>query len=76
VPAPDVPAGIEPAPLARTEGVAGRLLDLLSPVPVPEDALIRALEQPAASVAEALLDLELAGRILRHPGGQVSLAPI
>jgi len=76
VPAPAVPAGIEPAPVVRTEGVAGRVLDLLSPVPVPEDALIRALEQPAASVAEALLDLELAGRILRHPGGQVSLAPI
>ena len=36
--------------------------------------LIRDLGAPAATVAAALLDLELAGQILRHPGGLVSLA--
>ena len=39
-----------------------------------EDTLIRELAAPAATVAAALVDLELAGRILRHPGGLVSLA--
>jgi DNA processing protein len=51
-----------------------RLLALVGPTPVAEDLLIRDLAQPAAAVAAALLDLELAGRILRHPGGLVSLS--
>jgi DNA processing protein len=51
-----------------------RLLDLLAPTPVAEDALIRDLALPAAAVAAALIDLELAGRIRRHPGGLVGLA--
>jgi DNA processing protein len=37
--------------------------------------LIRDLGLPAAAVAAALVDLELAGRVLRHPGGLVSLSP-
>ena len=48
-------------------------LGLLGPAPVAEDCLIRDLAQPAGTVAAALLDLELSGRILRHPGGLVSL---
>ena len=39
-----------------------------------EDLLIRDLGAPAASVAAALLDLEMGGRVLRHPGSLVSLA--
>lgn len=54
-------------------GVPGRLLSLLGPAPVEEDALTRDLGLPAAAVAAALLDLELEGRVLRHPGGKVSL---
>ncbi len=54
--------------------LASRLIGLLGPSPVPEDLLIRDLSLPAPTVAAALLDLELAGRILRHPGGLVSLA--
>jgi DNA processing protein len=41
---------------------------------VAEDLLIRDLAQPTAAVAAALLELEMAGRVLRHPGGLVSLA--
>jgi DNA processing protein len=54
-------------------GIGGRLLELLAPVPVAEDLLIRELGD-AAAVSAALLDLELAGLVLRHPGGLVSRA--
>jgi len=53
----------------------GRLLDLIGPVPVAEDLLIRELGQPPAAVSAALLDLELAGLVQRHPGGLFSRAP-
>lgn len=64
----------EPAP-PRPPGdpLEARLLGLLSTAPVTEDTLTRSLAAPAAAVAAALVDLELAGRILRHPGGLVSL---
>ena len=70
-----VPAPAPEAPLpAPPEGpLESRLIDLLGPSPVSEDLLIRDLAQPPGAVAAALLDLELAGRILRHPGGLVSL---
>lgn len=68
-----------PAPPVVPEAPAGgadlpaRLLGLLGPAPVEEDALTRDLALPAATVAAALLDLELDGRVVRHPGGKVSL---
>lgn len=51
-----------------------RLLALLGPVAVTEDMLTRALGGTAPAIAAALLDLELAGRITRSPGGGISLA--
>ena len=64
----------EPAPAPPPGDVLeARLLGLLSTAPVTEDTLTRSLAAPAAAVAAALVDLELAGRILRHPGGLVSL---
>lgn len=71
LPAPPLP----PEP-ARAEGLEGQLLPLLGPSPVPEDLLIRELGAAPGMVAALLLDLELGGRILRHPGGGVSLAPV
>jgi DNA processing protein len=72
-PAPaSAPAAPEPQPCA--EGLSGRLVELLGPTPVAEDVLIRDLGAPAATVAAALLELEMGGRVLRHPGGLVSLA--
>jgi len=79
-PAPPVPAAHGPAPPEDAppgdapDGDPARLLALLGPAPVSEDALIRDLARPAAAVAALLLDLEMAGHIRRHPGGQVSLA--
>lgn len=49
------------------------LLDGLAPTPTPVDELIRLCDFPAPIVWAALLELELAGRILRLPGNQVAL---
>jgi DNA processing protein len=68
VPLPPPP----PPDPADTAALADLLLDLLGPSPVAEDALIRETGADAAAVAAALLDLELVGRLHRHPGGLVS----
>lgn len=47
--------------------------DLLGPVPVAIDELIRQSGLPPAIIATILLELELAGRLERHAGGRVSL---
>jgi DNA processing protein len=71
---PPRPSAAPPAQPPAAEGLPGRLIDLLGPTPITEDMLIRDLAAPAAAVAAALLDLEMAGQVLRHPGGLVSLA--
>jgi DNA processing protein len=48
--------------------------ELLGPVPVPVDELIRQADLAPAIVQTVLLELELAGRLERHAGGRVSLA--
>jgi DNA processing protein len=45
----------------------------LSPTPVKVDEIIRSCHFSPAVVAGVLLELELAGRLERHPGNQVSL---
>ena len=54
----------EPAPLA----------DLLTTAPVPVDELIRQSGASPAAVQLALLELEIAGALVRHAGGRVSRA--
>jgi DNA processing protein len=54
---------------AGLEAVAERL----GPTPVAVDELVRQCHLSAAAVATLLLELELAGRIERHPGNLVSL---
>lgn len=58
------------APCGGAGGVAG----LLGPVPVSLDELVRQSGLAPAELQLALLELELAGRLERHPGGRVSLA--
>jgi len=41
---------------------------------VPVDEIVRLSGRPPAIVQTVLLELELAGRLERHAGGQVSLA--
>jgi DNA processing protein len=64
------PAGAgEPDTDARTRVVA-----LLGPTPVGIDDLVRLANATPAMVHTILLELELAGRIARRPGGLVSSA--
>lgn len=51
-----------------------RIIALLSPSSVEIDDLIRESGGSPAAVIGVLLELELAGRITRHPGGRVSIA--
>jgi DNA processing protein len=46
--------------------------DLLSPTPVEVDELVRQSHLTPSAVLTILLELELAGRLVRHPGNRVS----
>jgi len=48
------------------------VLEALGPAPVRVDELIRLCGSPAPTVLAVLLELELAGKLARHPGNQVS----
>lgn len=70
------------APPAESAGIPseGELLTArervtakLGPTPVAVDEIVRQCQLPAAVVLTILLELELAGRLTRHPGNQVSL---
>lgn len=49
-----------------------RLYELLSSSPLLIDELIRTSDLPAEQVSTILIELELAGRVERHPGNRVS----
>ena len=51
-----------------------RLLELLSPTPVDTDDLIRESHLDPGAVTAMILELSLAGKVIRHPNGAVSLA--
>jgi len=55
-----------------TESARATLLESLSTAPVQLDELIRNCQLSPQLVLVALLELELAGRVNRHPGGRVS----
>ncbi len=71
---PGLGAPAPPAPRERTggAGLLQRIVALLGPAPVAEDAVIRAAGAPPREVLAALSDLDIAGRIERHPGGMIS----
>ena len=56
---------------AMVDAIAG----LLGMAPVAIDELIRQSGAAPGTVQDALLDLELAGRLMRHAGGRISLTP-
>ncbi|RDL52138.1 hypothetical protein BLJAPNOD_03290 [Ensifer sp. M14] len=60
-----------PSPLA--DGDRATITDALGPTPVDIDDVIRHTGLPAAEVYLALIELDLAGRLNRHPSGLVSL---
>jgi DNA processing protein len=62
-----------PTPVAIDDDAGlDMILEILSPSPVAVDELVRQCQLSAAAVATLLLELELAGRIERHPGNLVS----
>ena len=50
-----------------------RLLEALGHAPIPLDDVVRETGLPDAQVVAGLMELELAGRVERHPGGQIDL---
>ncbi|MFC7067380.1 DNA-processing protein DprA [Brucella rhizosphaerae] len=66
------PATLQPI---TTDSERDLLVDALGPVPIDVDALVRHIGINAGSAQLILLELDLAGRLLRHPGNQVALMP-
>jgi DNA processing protein len=58
---------------AEDEDALNMILESLGPTPVAVDELVRQCQLTASAVATLLLELELAGRVERHPGNLVSL---
>ncbi len=54
------------------EAARGNLKKLLGPTPIAVDELIRRCQMSLAVMSTVLLELELAGRLERHPGNRVS----
>jgi DNA processing protein len=65
-----------PAPNPQINGtdVLDQLCERLGPEPVLVDELIRQCRASTAEVQRALMELEVDGRLERHPGNRVSLA--
>jgi DNA processing protein len=70
--APNPQEPVAPQPVGD-EAEFERILERLGPTPVAVDELVRQCQMSAATVATVLLELELAGRVERHPGNLVSL---
>jgi DNA processing protein len=66
----------DPGPVALEAGdaEAAAVAALLSPTPVAIDELVRQSGLPSPAVSAVLLDMELAGRLVRHAGGRVAIA--
>ncbi|HEC90824.1 MAG TPA: DNA-protecting protein DprA [Alphaproteobacteria bacterium] len=63
---PDLPAAEE------VEKGRSRIEECLSPAPLTVDEIIRTCQLSPPVVCQVLLELELAGRLERHPGNKVS----
>jgi DNA processing protein len=75
---PRAEARPRPAQLPLDPGIdgadlIGRVCERLGPEPLLVDELIRQCQASTAEVQRALLELELDGRLERHPGNRVSL---
>jgi DNA processing protein len=63
----------KPLGLPPNDSERGRIIDALGPAPVEIDDIIRHTGCTAQTVYLVLLELDLAGRLHRHPAGLVSL---
>ncbi len=69
---PLAPIALPPPPDRTDDSSLDLILEKLSPTPVAVDELVRQCQLSAATIATLLLELELAGRVERHPGNLVS----
>lgn len=60
--------------LRDTAALHSEILNRLSPSPLAEDQLIRDLGGNSPGIAAQITDLEVSGKITRHPGGLIALA--
>jgi DNA processing protein len=65
----DTPPAKPPRSLRQTAELHTQILAHLGPSPVAEDQLIRDLATAPTTIAPAIMDLELDGKIKRHAGG-------
>ena len=73
--APVLPGPVpKTAALPATAALHAQILNRLGPSPTAEDQLIRDLAMPPATMAEALITLEMEGRVHRQAGGLLSRA--
>ena len=63
---------MEPIP-EPAENDRSRVQEALGPTPVEVDEIVRFTGVPVRIVQVILLELDLAGRLERHPGSRVSL---
>lgn len=68
-----LPETTEDVPENETSEARNEVCELLGPVAVSIDELLRECQLSPAVVLTVLLELELAGRLERHPGNMVSL---
>lgn len=66
------PPGVQPSE-SELASARSRVVESLGPTPVTVDSIIRECQLSASVVSLVLLELELAGRLERHPGNQVAL---
>lgn len=73
-PAPEIPPPSAPPEIDEDDAdrIRAAVEEKLSPAPVEIDELVRQVRAPASAILTVLLELELAGRTQRHPGGRVS----
>lgn len=62
----------EALPDKEVDSARSRVLEKLGASPVPVDEIVRQCQLAPSVVLTVLLELELAGRLTRHPGNQVS----
>lgn len=73
---PPAPRRAPPLAPERTDAdLRAEVARLLGVAPVEEDELARLSGAPLAALADALMELELAGRLDRRPGGYLALLP-
>ena len=63
----------KPRTLQQTAKLHQLILDRLGPSPLAEDQLIRDLRANSAEFSAALIELEIARKVQRQPGGMVAL---